>query len=243
MKTIGFVYDADKTLFVGDAPNLLLYQQGITDLNTFWGNVDQQRTNDECPSLAYIKCLLDAGCDLSYDNLKLMGAEIKMFPGLPDFFDRVNHHAAQRNLSAEHYIISAGLKGLIDGSPIADRLTKVYACHLDNGWPVNIVNDTMKTGHLADIYKGVPHGRVTRNTKGARHIAYRDMLIFGDGMTDVPMLVFGKNNGAHCFAVYDHNDSQAQQLYNEGRVHHAVKADYREGSTLDLLVKQRIDQL
>ena len=245
MKPIALIYDADKTLFAEDLPNMLLRQSGIEDIELFWNGVNQQRSSEQCPSLAYIRCLLEAGCDLSEENLRHIGAEANMYRGLPDFFDRINTYAAQRSLNAEHYIVSAGLQGLIEGSMLADRLTKVYACQLDHtNWPTTIVNDTMKTGHLADIYKGVPHNpSITRNTKGARYVQYHDMLIFGDGDTDVPMLVFGKDKGAHCFAVYDQYTEKAQRLYEENRVHHIVKADYREGSELDQLVKQRIDQL
>ena len=73
-----------------------------------------------------------------------------------------------------------------------------------------------------------------------RPIPYKQMVYFGDGMTDIPAMKIVKNKGGTAIAVYrpksKHHDT-AIQLLADDRVDFALPADYRENSELDHVVK------
>lgn len=66
----------------------------------------------------------------------------------------------KHNIIIEHYIISSGLKEMIEGTVMAQEFEKIYASSFyfdDNGiakWPAQAVNYTNKTQFLFRIEKG-----------------------------------------------------------------------------------------
>ena len=69
------------------------------------------------------------------------------------------------------------------------------------------------------------------------------MIYLGDGMTDVPCMRIVKDNGGYSICVYDDDRSTADDLMLHDRVSLAKKADYREGSPLDLSLKAIIEKI
>ena len=63
----------------------------------------------------------------------------------------MNAYARERGIEVEHYIISSGLKEIIEGSRIAPYITRVYASsylYSADGiaeWPAQVVNYTTTT--------------------------------------------------------------------------------------------------
>ena len=85
--------------------------------------------------LAYMKALLDY---LDIDRptnaeLRALGAKLNFFPGLPEMFEEFTNglltaeHQAH-GIRVEHYIISSGLKALIDGSRLAPYVRAIFGC-------------------------------------------------------------------------------------------------------------------
>ena len=64
-------------------------------------------------------------------------------------------------LEVEHYIISSGMKEIIENVTVADEFKHIYACSYfydENGfarWPAQIVNYTTKTQYIFRINKQV----------------------------------------------------------------------------------------
>ena len=158
----------------------------------------------------------------------------------------------------EHYIVSSGIKEIIEGTSIAKYFKKIYACEFMydyNGliqWPKMAVNYTTKTQFLFRINKGV----LTINTgsaqelnrftpENARRVPFRNMIYIGDGLTDVPCMKLVKVNGGQSIAVYNpHEDcGGANELRTANRVDYVVPADYSENSEMETLVQTIIRKI
>ena len=191
---------------------------------------------------------------LDRDRLVEFGKTIEYFPGVETWFDRINEYGKENNVIIEHYIISSGLKEIIEGTSIYHYFKEVYACEFlydENKkpiWPKNVVNYTTKTQFLFRINKGVEHiyenDRLNEFVKEKdRRIPFQNMIYIGDGMTDVPCMKLVKMNGGQSIAVYERHKSVAEQLKKDERVDHIFKADYSESSLLETTVKKIIQKM
>ena len=78
------------------------------------------------------------------------GAKVELFPGVKTWFKRIRNYGKKHNIIIEHYIISSGLKEMIEGTVMAQagEFEKIYASSFyfdDNGiakWPAQAVNYT-----------------------------------------------------------------------------------------------------
>jgi hypothetical protein len=231
---------------------------GITP-KEFWAEAGKLSDAGMDKILAYMYLMLkksrDADMPVRRENFVSLGTDIDFFPGVVEWFDRVTAYGKARNVSVEHYIISSGLKEIIEGSRISDRFRKIYACefHYDaNGiadWPLVSVNFTTKTQFLFRINKGVldfsDDEALNRFVpEEERPVPFRNMIYIGDGMTDVPCMKLVKSNGGHSIAVYGKGKrKKVEDLLDHQRVDFVSEADYSDKSDLDSLVKRIIDRM
>ena len=159
-----------------------------------------------------------------------------------------------KGLKCEHYIISSGLKEIIEGTEIAGEFKEIYAAEFlygENGlaeWPAMAVNFTSKTQFLYRVNKGVldvtdQHSLNRYVPDEERRVPFTNMIYFGDGDTDVPCMKLTKVNGGHSIAVYQDDEEEASKLIHEGRVDFAFPADYRAGRKLEKTVFTIIDEI
>ena len=172
-----------------------------------------------------------------------------------DWFARVNEYAEQKGLVCEHYIISSGLKEIIEGTEIAGEFKEIYAAEYLYGenklakWPAMAVNFSSKTQFLYRVNKGVPdvtdqHSLNKFVPEEDRRVPFSNMVYIGDGDTDVPCMKLTKVNGGHSIAVYQKGSSkEARKLIKEDRVDFALPADYRSGKSLEQAVFTIIDEV
>lgn len=258
------IYDFDGTVAEGNcAEHGLMQALGISDVGEFWGKVKQAtKDRDADEILIYLGSLaLQARVarkreELSPERLRAYGAQIPLFPGVVDWFERINVFAADQGLRLEHYIVSSGLEEMIYGTSIAKHFKKVFACryHYDEKsgyakWPAAAVNYTTKTQYIFRINKGVLNSY--DNTAVNRFVEHQDrpvpfnrMIYFGDGDTDIPSMKLVKEQGGCSLAVFDekkweHPNSQEkiQKLIAEDRVSYVVPGNYAKGTQLDVTVK------
>lgn len=79
------------------------------------------------------------------------------------WFERIRQYGLNHGVQIEHYIISSGLKEMIEGTDMAKEgaFTKIYASAFmfdDKGvavWPAQAINYTNKTQFLFRIQKGI----------------------------------------------------------------------------------------
>ena len=189
---------------------------------------------------------------MTHDTLRALGAGVVLFPGVKTWFSRVNKYAASLGLQPEHYIISSGLKEIIEGTSIAGEFKEIYAasfCYNEKGipfWPAMAVNYTSKTQFLYRINKGILDTSENREVNAympedMRRVPFRNMIYFGDGMTDVPSMKLTKVNGGHSIAVYQNDRADADRMILDGRVDFALKADYSAHGELEKTVFEIID--
>lgn len=89
------------------------------------------------------------------------GKSVPLYKGVEEWFDRINKYGEKKGIEVEHYIISSGLKEIIEGSKIANKFKRIYASsylYSTDGvaeWPAQTVNYTNKTQYIFRIVKGI----------------------------------------------------------------------------------------
>jgi 2-hydroxy-3-keto-5-methylthiopentenyl-1-phosphate phosphatase len=269
---IALLYDFDKTLSYKDMQEYGFFDDlQIEDAKTFWEYVKQKAEKEEMDHiLTYLHEMIVQtqlrGIKLSRDLLGKYGSHIEFYPGVNEWFEHINQVALEQSIELEHYIISSGLKEIIEHTPIASYFKKIYACEYlydDNGqaiWPKLSVNYTIKTQFLYRINKGILEinndSDLNRYQKEEdRPIPFSHMIYIGDGFTDVPSMKLVKMNGGHAIAVVPYGKKtteESQTLYEDRRVDFVCEADYRKGQEIDqiiqaifksLVAKKHLDEL
>lgn len=153
--------------------------------------------------LAYMYTMIQ---ECAAQNIKLdraflnhCGESIQLFPGVREWFARINAFGESLGVQVEHYVISSGLREIIEGSGIAQEFREIYACEFyynENGdacWPKLDVNFTNKTQFVYRINKGILD--VSRDKElndsmpdDSKRVPFTNMIYMGDGLSDVPCM-------------------------------------------------------
>ena len=258
---LAICYDFDKTLSPDDMQAQGYIQSVGYDVQKFWDESnDLAKANDMDNNLAYMwKMVQESEGRMVFNKEKLAeyGARVKLFDGVEDWFERIRAYGKTRNVIVEHYIISSGLKEMIEGTKMAraGAFEKIYASSFyfnDRGvakWPAQVINYTSKTQFLFRIEKGV----LDINDPGVNayfspeeiRVPFRNMVYIGDSDTDIPCMKLVNTYGGHSIGVYDpatQNKEKVYKMMHDKRIRYYSPADYTERSELDLLVKAIIDK-
>ena len=174
------------------------------------------------------------------------GKNVELYAGVADWFDAIGDYVKLRSeshgVSLRHYVVSAGLTEIIEGTTIYKRFHNVFASEFwfeayELPFPKRVITDTGKTQYLFRINKGLEDLRVGINEhmdEAERPIPFSNMIYFGDGDTDVPSMAVMRKNGGHAVAVYppDKPKKKCVDLFKAGRCDFFAPADYRRGSDL-----------
>lgn len=249
---VALVYDFDLTL----SPKNMQEYSFIPDIGMepgeFWNACREAALKYNMDSvLSYMFMMREKAkghMKLSRETLEKLGQDIEFFPGVTTWFDRINEIGAQEGVRVEHYIISSGLKEIVEGSAIGDRFKAVFAasfCYDDDGnamWPATAVNYTSKTQYLYRINKGILDVSNDRDLNAftpeyMRPIPFSHIIYVGDGLTDVPCMKTTRSKGGYAIAVYqDGRSDVADDLLLQNRADFAIPADYGEGSMMEQTV-------
>ena len=256
---LAICYDFDKTLSPDDMQAQGFIQSVGYDVETFWKKSNGLASgNDMDQNLAYMLMMQQAaeGKKLfTRGELMKCGKEVMLFPGVKDWFKRICTYGEEHGVLVEHYIISSGLKEMIEGTDVAGEFKKIYASSFfynEKGvaiWPAQVVNYTNKTQFLFRIEKGV----LDINDPGVNdsfapdemRVPFRNMVYIGDSDTDVPCMKLVNVNGGYSIGVYNADTKDKTKVYKmmrENRIKYYAPADYSEGKELDILLKAIIDR-
>jgi len=259
--TVAIMYDFDNTLCTKDMQEYGFIPSVNMRPEEFWVEADALAKRYKMDRiLAYMYLMLDksrqAKKAVRRKDIVSLGAALEFHPGVLDWFDRVNRIASEAGAKAEHYVLSSGLREIIEGSGIYKKFREVFACEFfydENGvacWPKNVVNYTTKTQFLFRINKGVldlsdDAGPNRFTPEEDRPVPFRNMIYIGDGFTDVPCMRLVKTNGGFSVAVYGQtgNKETADGLLSDGRVNFTAPADYRQGKELEKIVGGAVRQI
>ena len=260
--TIAFMYDYDETLSHGYMQDHSLIPMLGFEVSEFWTKVNEFGKKMNMDNvLAYLYKIVELAekknVDISKERMFELGKGIKYFDGVTTWFDRINDFGKSLGLNIEHYIISSGMKEIIEGTEIASKFKKIFACSYvydENGkpiWPCIAINYTNKTQYLYRVRKNqmedLNSSGVNEYLDETNKLPYKNMFYFGDGMTDVPCMKLLKSKGGNAFAVYDPTSEKAKKtstkLFHDKRVDFIAPADYTENGDLDKIVKSLLVKL
>jgi len=203
---------------------------------------------------AMVKISKDKNIPLLRQNLVDMGKNVELFKGVEGWFDRITEFGKDNGMQVEHYVISSGMKEIIEGTPISKCFKSIFACEFlydENGngvWPKTDVNYTNKTQFVYRINKGVldvaNDNDLNRSMPDdSKRVPFCNMIYIGDGLSDVPCMKMMKAYGGYSIAVYQNKDSKVEDLLKKGRVDYIYPADYSENTGLDITVKNIIRKM
>ena len=256
---VAICYDFDKTLSPDDMQAQGFIQKLGYEISEFWKKSNGfAKANNMDKNLAYMftmKTESEGKVLFTKTELAKFGSEVELFPGVEDWFERIRKYGEENGVIVEHYIISSGLKEMIEGTSIAKNgaFKKIYATSFycdENGvavWPAQVVNYTNKTQFLFRITKGIldVNDDAVNDffAESDLRVPFRNMVYLGDSDTDIPCMSLVNANGGHSIGVYDPIKKDKDKVYKMMR-HHRIRyyapADYSNGSKLDTLVKQII---
>ncbi len=270
---VALIYDFDGTLSPGNMQERNFIPAIGMDKKDFWsevGSISKKHQADNI--LVYMKLMLDkareAGVPVRKKDFKDYGKNLTFFKGILPYpngtsqedgwFERINKYGTGSGIKVEHYIISSGIREMIEGTKLAKKFKKIYASSFIYDpnevavWPALAINYTTKTQYLFRINKGSLD--ISDNQKINKYIPeenrvipFSNMIYIGDGDTDIPCFRLVKDRGGHSIAVYKPNTRGAKnkikKLINEGRVNFIAPADYRNGSNIDKIVKSILDKI
>lgn len=256
---LAICYDFDKTLSPDDMQAQGYIQSIDYEIAEFWKQSNQLATdNDMDQNLAYMYMMSSKSRGkvlFTKETLRKDGSRVQLFPGVKTWFDRINEYGKNKGVIVEHYIISSGLKEMIEGTEVADKFKKIYASsfYFDKDgvavWPAQVVNYTNKTQFLFRIEKGV----LDINDQAVNsyfepnqyRVPFRNMVYIGDSDTDIPCMKLVNINGGHSIGVYNSetkDKSKVFRMLDENRIKYFAPADYTQGADLECLVKKIIDR-
>lgn len=261
LPVLAVCYDFDKTLTPDDMQAQGYIQSVGYDVQNFWAESNGlAKDNEMDQNLAYMfvmKREAEGKLVFTKKTLENAGMGIKLFPGVKEWFERIRKFGEENGVVVEHYVISSGLKEMIDATDIAraGAFKKVYANSFYYNakgvaeWPAQIVNYTNKTQFLFRISKGcldINDPRINEYYPPEKiRVPFRNIVYIGDSDTDVPCMKLVNTNGGHSIGVFDPKTVDKTKVYkmmHDNRIKYFVPADYSVGSELDVLLQSIISK-
>lgn len=257
---VAFLYDFDKTLCTTDMQDYAFIPSlGMTP-REFWKEANTfGREHHADGILAYMYTMLreaeKKNLPFTRANLVEKGRGIVLFPGVQDWFQRINAFGADQGVTVEHYVISSGLREIIEGSSISGEFREIYASEFyydETGkpvWPKLTVNFTAKTQFVYRINKGILDVSNDRDLNASmpddsKRVPFTNMIYIGDGLSDVPCMKMMRAYGGQAIAVYgDANRPGVEDLLAKGRVDYIFPADYSAETALEQTAKNIIRRM
>ena len=260
---VAIAYDFDGTLSPGNMHEHSFLPSIGMEASEFWKLADRLSKKHKADSvLTYMNLMLEkakeAEVPVRRQDFKNHGKSIKLFTGVNKWFDHINSYGKKLGLNIEHYIISSGLREMIEGTPIVGEFRSIYASSFKYDpnevaeWPALAINFTTKTQYLFRINKGAldvcDEKRINAYVEMEdRPVPFKRIIFIGDGSTDIPCFSLVKNLGGHSIAVYKPKTKgtkeKAEKLVKEERVNFIVPANYSKDSKIMEAVKAILSKI
>lgn len=260
---VAFMYDFDLTLSPRNMQEFSFQNIIGTTKEEWWSDVNEfgkKHNMDGALSMMYklITVTKQKGITLKRQDIVNLGKDIEFFEGVETFFKRMTDYAKSKGLELKHYIISSGLKEIIEGTKIAHNFERIFASQFaydENDipfWPSQAVNYTTKTQYIYRVRKNAMDDLY--NARSVNEyieckddlVPYENFVYFGDGETDIPCMRTVSKKGGTSICVYAPDGQkykECRKLYLDRRADYLALADYREGTELDKICKNILDKI
>ncbi len=286
---IAVIWDFDKTLIPGYMQKPLfarfsvdesVFWQEVQGLAGYYGALGHPLVAGDTIYLSHILSYVRAGKFEGLNNatLREVGEDLEFYPGVPDIMDRLrtlitsSERFKRHEIDVEHYVVSTGLRQIVLGSSVAEKLAGVWACeflestappgYLEMGKPAPdsnpqlaeigySIDNTTKTRAVFEINKGVnKHPEFSVNQKmdeEDRRIPFANMIYIADGPSDVPVFSIVNRSGGRTLGVYNPASKkefqQVADLQEEGRIQGMGPADYRTGTQTAFWLERAVERV
>jgi hypothetical protein len=280
---IAMIWDFDRTLIPGysQAP---LFDAYDVDEKEFWTEVNGLKAlyadrglnvSEDTAYLLHMLSYVKHGIftNLTNSRLRELGAEIDMCPGIPEFLQqtqemiRLDDRCIKNNIELEHYVVSTGIKPLIEGSAVGEVVRSIWANefvdqppapgYLTKSEPLEregvieqvgyTIDNTSKTRAIFEINKGPDYPVNARVAEEDRRVPIRNMVYIADGPSDVPVFSVIQQYGGRSLGVYQTGEKSnyggVKQLEDDARVNSIAPADYRKDMPAHLWLTTTINEI
>lgn len=254
---IAIIFDFDDTL-APDSTSSFLQSQGV-DVRTFWKSHADLLKEGWDPIPAYLDMMLKEsqsrpnGKRFTRETFQKFGKSLKPHHGLQGFCSRIEKLAKESDKKAEvlFFIVSSGIGDIIRHFRQRDSFNGIAASDFSYNRKGEIdgvkrvISFTDKTRYIFEIQKGIfqtlgekdPFAVNKKLHESEHFVSMRNMIMVGDGLTDVPCFSLIEKGGGTAIGVYDRAATEkwgkAWGLISERRVNQMVAADFRKNSGLD----------
>ncbi|QQG35297.1 MAG: haloacid dehalogenase-like hydrolase [Micavibrio aeruginosavorus] len=284
MPNIAIVWDFDGTLTPDDSTTKTVeVLQGSGKGGEFWSMIKALRGDQELPQWEHILAMDAPIWMYSLSRLaatkkvplnaeffkEFVLPQIALYPKVLDFLiDIKNLEQTEKfrrlNLEIHHFVVSAGLKELIEQVFPAGLVTWTFGCrytvvvdenHSDEpeSVPVFCMDETVKTRSLFEISKGAFNNQSVKVNTRVPAVElwspFENIIYIGDGDTDVPALSLTRSKGGLGIAVFNPEKSAIdtrQKFKNmrlDKRTDLITPADFSIGGELHSYIYNRCVQI
>ena len=120
---VAIMYDFDKTLCTKDMQEYAFIPALGMSSSAFWSEVNAMTDAEEMDNiLAYMYKMVEKAKEkkvpITRDTFQEMGSKVEYFDGVKTWFERINAYGEKVGVRVEHYIVSSGIKEIIEESRI-----------------------------------------------------------------------------------------------------------------------------
>lgn len=254
---LAIIFDFDDTL-APDSTSSFLEKQGV-DTKKFWKEHRKLLDQGWDPIPGYMEMMLRFSRAqkkerrITKTKLERFAKRLKPHDGLPTFFSRLRRVVKRLSPATDlhFFVISSGIGDIVRNVSFSDVFTDIWASdfYYNRDGEIdgikNVISFTDKTRYLFYIrkgligkkFKGDPFIVNKKIPEADEFVNFRNMIMVGDGYTDIPCFSLVENSGGTAIGVYDREAAdrwgKAWGLLNEKRVKQMVAADFRKDRGLD----------
>ena len=252
---IAICYDFDQTLSPKNMQEYDFLNMAGVSAEKFWekcAEFTNEHGSDNILTMMYetINVLNKSKVSDHKAKFNELGKTIEFFEGVETWFERINNYAEKIGVEVKHYIISSGIKEIIEGTKIAKYFDRIYASYFayDKNnkaiWPALAINYTNKTQFLYRINKGIyDENDLSVNgimSHDIRPVPLENIIYIGDSSTDIPSMRTIMKAGGNTICVYNKDlplQNYVKDLLLNDKVNFVAEADYSKNSILEKVVK------
>lgn len=282
---ISIVWDFDETLSVNDSTTEVVKSlQGTKDGGDFWKLIKSLRGDKKQPEWHHVlasdapiwmyslsRLAFQKKVPLNSEFFrKFVLPQVKLHDNVIPFLKKINKLSKKKrfikaNLEIHHFIVSAGLKNLVEQVFPKNLITWTFGCRYTivysdtvhknepESVPVFCMDETMKTRSIFEIVKGSfgdPNKGVNiRVEKEKLWSPFENIIYIGDGFSDIPALSLVRDRGGIGIAVYDADwtkekvDTKHKDLRLDKRTDFITAAKYSLSGSLYEYIEARCLQI